>query len=37
VTDTPAPVLLNVSEPGTVKFAFTGYGAVKTIAAPAAG
>jgi hypothetical protein len=34
VTDTQKPVLLNVSEPGSGAFAFTGYGATKTIAPP---
>lgn len=36
VTDTQAPVLLNISEPGSGNFTFTGYGATKTIEAPAA-
>lgn len=35
VTDTQTPVLLNISEPDTGNFTFTGYGAVKTIAPPA--
>jgi hypothetical protein len=34
VTDTPTPVLLNIAEPGSGNFAFTGYGAAKTIAPP---
>jgi hypothetical protein len=37
VSDTPTPVLLDISEPGTGKFTFTGYGAVKTITPPASG
>lgn len=32
VTDTQTPVLLNISEPGSGNFTFTGYGATKTIA-----
>lgn len=36
VTDTPTPVLLAISEPGSGAFTFTGYGATKTIAPPAA-
>ena len=36
VTDTQTPVLLDISEPGTGHFTFTGYGATKTIAPPAA-
>jgi hypothetical protein len=35
VTDTQTPVLLDISEPGSGKFTFTGYGAAKTIAPPA--
>jgi len=35
VTDTQTPVLLDISEPGSGAFAFTGYGATKTIAPPA--
>jgi hypothetical protein len=36
VTDTQTPVLLDISEPGSGAFTFTGYGATKTIAPPAA-
>jgi hypothetical protein len=36
VTDTQTPVLLDISEPGSGKFTFAGYGAAKTIAPPAA-
>jgi hypothetical protein len=36
VTDTQDPVLLNISEPGSGNFTFTGYGATKTITPPAA-
>lgn len=36
VTDTPKPVLLDISEPGSGAFAFTGYGATKTITPPGA-
>jgi hypothetical protein len=36
VTDTATPVLLNISAPGSGSFTFTGYGAAKTIAPPAA-
>jgi hypothetical protein len=36
VSDTQTPVLLNISE-GSGNFTFTGYGAAKTIAPPAAG
>ncbi len=36
VTDTQTPVLLDISEPGSGEFTFTGYGATKTIAPPAA-
>lgn len=36
VTDTATPVLLNISAPGSGSFTFTGYGATKTIAPPAA-
>jgi hypothetical protein len=35
VSDAQTPVLLDISEPGTGKFTFTGYGAAKTIAPPA--
>jgi len=35
VTDTQKPLLLDISEPGSGAFAFTGYGATKTIAPPA--
>ena len=34
VTDTQSPLLLDISEPGTGAFAFTGYGATKTITPP---
>lgn len=34
VTDTQKPLLLDISEPGSGAFAFTGYGATKTIAPP---
>jgi hypothetical protein len=34
VTDTQKPVLLDISEPGSGAFAFTGYGATKTISPP---
>jgi len=34
-TDTQQPLLLDISEPGSGAFAFTGYGATKTIAPPA--
>ena len=34
VTDTPKPVLLDISDPGVGEFTFTGYGAAKTIAPP---
>jgi hypothetical protein len=37
VTDTQAPLLLNVAEPGSGNFTFTGYGAAKTIVPPAGG
>ena len=37
VTDTQTPVLLNISEPGSGNFTFTGYGAATTIEPPAAG
>ena len=36
VTDTATPLLLNIAEPGSGNFTFTGYGAAKTIAPPAA-
>jgi hypothetical protein len=36
VTDTQSPVLLDISEAGFGEFTFTGYGAAKTIAPPAA-
>jgi hypothetical protein len=36
VTDTQTPVLLDISQPGTGHFTFTGYGAAKTITPPAA-
>jgi hypothetical protein len=35
VTDTQAPVLLNISESGSGNFTFTAYGAAKTITPPA--
>jgi hypothetical protein len=34
VTDTQNPLLLDISEPGSGAFAFTGYGATKTITPP---
>jgi hypothetical protein len=34
VTNTQTPVLLDISEPGSGKFTFTGYGSAKTIAPP---
>ena len=37
VTDTQEPLLLDISEPGSGAFAFTGYGATKTITPPASG
>jgi hypothetical protein len=36
VTDTQTPLLLDISQPGTGTLTFTGYGAAKTIAPPAA-
>lgn len=36
VTDTATPLLLNIAEPGSGNFTFTGYGVAKTIAPPAA-
>jgi hypothetical protein len=36
VTNTKTPLLLNIAEPGSGNFTFTGYGAAKTIAPPAA-
>jgi hypothetical protein len=35
VTDTQKPLLLDISEPGSGAFAFTGYGTTKTITPPA--
>jgi hypothetical protein len=37
VTDTQQPLLLDISEPGAGAFAFTGYGATKTITPPTSG
>jgi hypothetical protein len=36
VTNTPAPLLLSITEPGSGNFTFTGYGAAKTITPPSA-
>jgi hypothetical protein len=36
VTDTQAPVLLKIAQPGSGDFTFTGYGAAATIVAPTA-
>jgi hypothetical protein len=37
VTDAQKPLLLDISEPGSGAFTFTGYGVTKTIAPSAAG
>jgi hypothetical protein len=36
VTDTATPVLLNISQPGSLSLGFSSYGAAKTITPPAA-
>jgi hypothetical protein len=37
VTNTQTPVLLNIAEPGSGNFTFTGYGATRTINPPGGG
>lgn len=37
VTNTQTPLLLNIAQPGSGNFTFTGYGAAKTIEPPGAG